>query len=83
MESPLRKVRKSKGMTLQKMRSALLDVNQDKTIGYLSLLERGYLWPSREVVDAITRIFDGEVSEIEILYPHRFNNKDVINEQLA
>lgn len=71
MNSPLRKLRKSKGMTLSDMQKKLQEIGQIKTIPYLSFVERGVVWPSREVVDALVEIFDGEISEIQVLYPHR------------
>ena len=69
MESSLRQLRKSKKMTLDDLQKALGINGCEKTIGYISLLERGLVWPSRQVVDALVLLFQGELTEIQILYP--------------
>ncbi|PSB82124.1 XRE family transcriptional regulator, partial [Photobacterium damselae subsp. damselae] len=69
MESPLRKLRKSKGMTLEDLQKKMQEIGQVKTIPHLSLVERGLVWPSREVVDALVEIFQGEINEVQVLYP--------------
>lgn len=71
MDSHLRKLRKSRQMTLDDMQQALSNIGQDNTISHLSLVERGLVWPSREVVDAIVELFEGGISEVQILYPLR------------
>jgi len=71
MDSHLRKLRKSRQMTLDDMQQALSNIGQDNTISHLSLVERGLVWPSREVVDAIVELFEGDISEVQILYPLR------------
>lgn len=69
IESPLRKLRKSKGMSLDKLRDALVSNGKEITSGHLSYIERGSVWPGREVVDALVLIFAGEITELEVLYP--------------
>lgn len=71
MESPLRKLRKSKNMTLESVQQALEKNGSEKTISHISLVERGLVWPSREVVDALVHLFEGEITEVQILYPLR------------
>ncbi|MGI2228103.1 helix-turn-helix domain-containing protein [Shewanella frigidimarina] len=71
MDSSLRTLRKSKEMTLEDVEGALKTQGRSLTVPYLSMLERGLVWPSREVVDALVELFKGEITEIEILYPFR------------
>lgn len=73
MDGHLRSLRKNRAepMTLEALQAALTTVGQNKTIGYLSLIERGLNWPGREVVDAIVELFQGEITEMQILYPFR------------
>ncbi|HAS6050385.1 TPA: helix-turn-helix domain-containing protein [Vibrio vulnificus] len=76
MDSPLRKLRKSKGMTLADVQKKMQEIGQVKTIPYLSFVERGVVWPSREVVDALVEIFKGEITEVQVLYPKRKSEED-------
>lgn len=69
LESPLRKLRKSKGMSLDKLRDALVSNGKEITSGHLSYIERGEVWAGREVVDSLVSIFEGELTEMDILYP--------------
>lgn len=71
MDSSLRVLRKSKEMTLEDVETALKAQGRSLTVPYLSMLERGLIWPSRDVVDALVELFHGEITEIEILYPFR------------
>lgn len=71
MVSPLRKLRKSKKMTLSDLQKKLSEVNECKTISHLSLVERGLVWPSKELVDSLVEVFQGQLTEIQILYPLR------------
>lgn len=82
MESHLRKLRKSKGMTLEEVQAELLLTGIDRTIPYLSLLERGLVWPSRDTVDSMVKLFKGEITELQILYPFR-DAGEIINAQVA
>ena len=71
MQTPLRQIRKSKGLTLSEVAIA---TNID--VGNLSRIERGTQVTSLDKAEAISRFFDGEVTEMEILYPKRNNNPD-------
>lgn len=71
MDSSLRTLRKSKNKTLEDIEKSLLKQGFHLTLAHLSMLERGLVWPSREVVDALVELFSGEITEIEILYPFR------------
>ena len=70
MDGHLRKLRKAKGWTLSYVSKSLSDRGYAVSVGTLSILERGK-WPTRELVDALVELFDGEISEMEILYPFR------------
>lgn len=74
--TPLRTIRKSNGDNLKGLKGKLGHIGCLSSISNLSLLERGKTWPSKFLVDSIVRIY--EISEMEILYPERFNkgNKD-------
>ncbi|MDH2121632.1 helix-turn-helix transcriptional regulator [Pantoea brenneri] len=67
MHSPLRILRKSQGKTLSEVAVAIhLDV------GNLSRIERGLQVASLDVAERLAIFFHGEITELEILYPHRF-----------
>ncbi|CAK2827237.1 XRE family transcriptional regulator [Vibrio anguillarum] len=83
MDSHLRALRKSKEMTLDDLQQALAKIGQDKTISHLSLVERGLVWPSREVVDALVEFFQGDITEVQILYPLREKREQNHAEQVA
>lgn len=67
MVTPLRNLRKAQGKTLSDVATAIhLDV------GNLSRIERGLQVASLEVAEKLTAFFQGEISELEILYPKRY-----------
>ncbi|PEI02668.1 transcriptional regulator [Pantoea agglomerans] len=67
MHSPLRILRMSQGKTLSEVAVAIhLDV------GNLSRIERGLQVASLDVAERLAVFFEGEISELEILYPQRF-----------
>lgn len=69
MHSPLRILRKSQGKTLSEVALAIhLDV------GNLSRIERGLQVASLDVAERLAVFFQGEISELEILYPQRFQS---------
>lgn len=70
MDTPLRKVRLGKGLTLTEVaRSTGIDE------GNLSRLERGEQGASPDVAEKLTKFYDGEVTELEILYPERYGKR--------
>ncbi len=69
MQTPLRQIRKSKGLTLSEVAIA---TNID--VGNLSRIERGTQVTSLDKAEAISQFFGGEVTEMEILYPKRNSN---------
>lgn len=67
MITPLRSLRKAQGKTLSDVATAIrLDV------GNLSRIERGIQVASLEVAEKLSVFFKGEISELEILYPQRY-----------
>lgn len=69
MDGALRTLRKQKGMTLEDVKNALSKQGKSSTIPHLSFLERGLVWPSRDVVDSIVELFEYEITEVNVLYP--------------
>jgi transcriptional regulator with XRE-family HTH domain len=67
METPLRKAREQRGLTLQEVAK---EVDTDQ--GNLSRIERGEQTPSKELAAALSAFFGHEVSEMQILYPERY-----------
>lgn len=70
MNSPLRKARKARGLTLEDVAAK---VGTDT--GNLSRIERGQQ-ASKDMVDKLVKFFDGQVTELQIIYPERFANDD-------
>lgn len=71
MQSLLRKLRKSHGMTLSHV---AIGVQVDPAT--LSRIERCEQVPSIELAERLARFFQGEISELHILYPSRYPSKD-------
>ncbi|EJH8726854.1 helix-turn-helix transcriptional regulator [Cronobacter sakazakii] len=67
MQTPLRKMRVEKKLTIAEVAIATqLDV------GNLSRIERGMQVPSLETAEKLAKFFKGKISEMQILYPHRY-----------
>jgi transcriptional regulator with XRE-family HTH domain len=71
MQSPLRKLRKSHGLTLSHV---AIGVQVDPAT--LSRIERCEQVPSVELAERLALFFEGEISELHILYPSRYPSKD-------
>jgi transcriptional regulator with XRE-family HTH domain len=71
METPLKKLRRQRGLTLQHVATAVgIDT------GNLSRIERGSQ-RSPEMAERIVNWFGRDaISELEILYPERYENKE-------
>ena len=65
--TPFHRIRTARGKTLEEIARA---VNSNP--GNLSRIGRGVNVPSLRLAEALARYFDGEVSELELLYPERF-----------
>ncbi|EIG4007124.1 helix-turn-helix domain-containing protein [Escherichia coli] len=75
MQSPLRNVRKAHGFALQHV-AAGVQVNP----ATLSRIERLEQIPSIDLAERLANFFKGEISEMQILYPARFQSSQNRNE---
>lgn len=66
METPLRKIRLEKKLTLQFVAQAT-----DCDPGNLSRIERGVKHATPKLAERLSHFFEGQISEIEIIYPER------------
>ncbi|NIF20287.1 helix-turn-helix transcriptional regulator [Pantoea sp. Acro-835] len=67
MRTPLRVMREAKGLTISEVALAVqIDV------GNLSRIERGIQVTSIETAEKIADFFNRKISEMQILYPHRY-----------
>lgn len=78
MKSPLRLARERRGLTLKQVADA---VSMDP--GNLSRVERGDQMPSKELVAALVKFFGNLVTELQIIFPERFDSEQVEAEQAA
>jgi transcriptional regulator with XRE-family HTH domain len=67
MKSPLRVAREKRGMTLNALAKI---VGSD--VGNLSRIERGVQTPNAQLAERICREFDGEINELQLIYPARY-----------
>ncbi|ORC23917.1 transcriptional regulator [Enterobacter cloacae subsp. cloacae] len=67
MCTPLRKMRVEKGLTISEV-SKLTEID----VGNLSRIERGKQVTSLETAEKLSKFFEGKISEMQILYPHRY-----------
>lgn len=67
MTTPLRQARESRNLTIQQV-AAAVGINS----GNLSRIERGRQVPSKDLTEKLSRYFDNEVTETQIIYPERF-----------
>lgn len=65
-DSPLKKARLKRELTLQQVSAA---VGTDT--GNLSRIERGIQIPSKELAEALVNYYDNEITETQIIYPER------------
>lgn len=71
MTSPLKTARLKRELTLQHVADAVgIDT------GNLSRIERGTQVPSKDLAEKLSKFFDGEIDEIQIIYPERFVSDD-------
>lgn len=69
MQTPLRLLLIKQNLTLSKVAEAVqIDV------GNLSRIERGAQKTSLEVAERLVAFFNGELTEMQILYPKKFSN---------
>lgn len=71
MQSPLRKLRKAHNFTLSHVAAG---VQIDPAT--LSRIERCEQVPSVELAERLVNFFKGEINELQILYPGRYEHTD-------
>lgn len=70
MTTPLKKVRMTKGFTLEQVAEA---VGSDS--GNISRIERGKQNPNKEMVAKLVKLFETEgLTELQILFPERYTD---------
>lgn len=71
--TPLRKARLSRGWTLVEVADQLASIGADRTdTGNLSRIERGEQRASTLLAENLSKVFNGEITEMHILYPERY-----------
>ncbi|EGT4314048.1 helix-turn-helix domain-containing protein [Cronobacter malonaticus] len=71
MQSPLRKLRNSHGYTLSHVAGG---VQVDPAT--LSRIERCEQVPSVELAERLVKFYEGEIDELQILYPSRYQSAE-------
>jgi transcriptional regulator with XRE-family HTH domain len=73
--TPLKKARTSRGWTLTDVSARLAALGADRVdTGNLSRIERGVQRASTAIAENLSRVFEGEITEIHILYPERYDS---------
>ncbi|MDK9943645.1 helix-turn-helix transcriptional regulator [Enterobacter roggenkampii] len=67
MQSTLRNLRKSQGLTLSHVAN-VVDIDPAN----LSRIERGQQIASLDVAERLVKFYSGQIDELQILYPHRY-----------
>lgn len=80
--TPLKKARLEKGWRLADVVSRLSRLGSSIDTGNLSRIERGDQRPSPSLAENLSKVFDGEITEIHILYPERYPDM-AASQQLA
>ncbi|PXX60710.1 hypothetical protein SAMN05660489_04364 [Pseudomonas sp. LAMO17WK12:I10] len=70
--TPLKRARTVKKWTLADVAQRLAQIGVAIDTGNLSRIERGTQCSSASLAESLSRVFDGEITEIHILYPERF-----------
>ena len=68
MNSPLKKIREKRNLKIVEVAEKV-----GVTPSNLGRIERGAQIPNRVLAEKLAVFFDGEISEMEILYPERFS----------
>mgnify|MGYP003602772157 CR=1 FL=1 len=69
-QTPLKKARIAKGLTLHEVAKRV-----DSDTGNISRIERGLQTPSKELITKLVGLFsDYEITEVHIIYPERFSD---------
>jgi len=70
--TPLKRARTARKWTLADVSARLAQLGVTIDTGNLSRIERGTQCSSASLAESLSRVFDGEITEIHILYPERF-----------
>lgn len=70
--TPLKRARLAKKWTLADVSARLASLGDPIDSGNLSRVERGVQRASAPLAEVLSKVFDGEITEIHILYPERF-----------
>ncbi len=73
--TPLKKARKARQWRLADLASQLHAVGCEIDTGNLSRIENGKQQASTALAERLSQVFDGELDELQILYPERFQEK--------
>ena len=70
--TPLKRARTARKWTLADVSARLVLLGDTIDSGNLSRVERGVQRASTGLAENLSRVFDGDITEIHILYPERF-----------
>jgi len=70
--TPLKRARIARKWTLADVSARLALLGDPIDSGNLSRVERGVQRASTTLAENLSRVFDGDITEIHILYPERF-----------
>lgn len=72
--SPLKRARQSRSWTLADVSTRLAALGDRVDSGNLSRIERGAQRASAALAEKLVLVFEGDLTEIHILYPERFTS---------
>jgi len=72
--TPLKRARIARKWTLADVSARLALRGDHIDSGNLSRVERGVQRASASLAEGLSKVFDGEITEIHILYPERFHD---------
>ncbi|MEE5046288.1 helix-turn-helix transcriptional regulator [Pseudomonas alliivorans] len=74
--TPLKQARIKRGWTLTEVSARLVSLGADRVdTGNLSRIERGNQRASATLAESLTKVFEGDITEIHVLYPERFTSE--------
>jgi transcriptional regulator with XRE-family HTH domain len=72
--SPLKQARTKRSWTLADVSARLALLGDSVDTGNLSRIERGTQRASAPLAESLCAVFEGELTEIHVLYPERFTD---------
>lgn len=70
--TPLKRARTARKWTLADVSARLAQIGDPIDSGNLSRVERGVQRASAPLAESLSKVFEGDITEIHILYPERF-----------